>query len=63
MKNEVKSTVFEKSICPVTIGRSKCKVNLECELLSKRHCRIDYIDDKFFYIDGSNGKPSTNGTW
>ena len=62
-KNEMKISSFSSKECPITIGRAKCKLNFYSDLLSKRHCRIDYVENEFFFMDGYNNKRSTNGSW
>lgn len=50
---------------PITIGRSKCSINLNFSFLSKKHCSIKYNKDinHWEIFDGADGKSSTNGTW
>lgn len=64
-KNGPKLFQFSSSDSPVTLGRSKCKVNLDFSILSKKHCVIKFDQElKVWEInDGSEGRPSTNGTW
>ena len=59
--------LFEFSIddSPITIGRNKCKVNLDFSILSKKHCVLKFDKEEKVWIitDGIEGRPSTNGTW
>jgi len=48
---------------PVTIGRSKCTLNIEASFLSKKQCQINYDSGRWYIRDGFEGKDSTNGTW
>lgn len=45
--------------CPLTIGRSKtCGLTLEGDDVSRVHGRIEFINEKYFYVDDSR-----NGTY
>ena len=49
---------FEKF--PITIGRMKCSININSELISKNHITLNYIKENDIFILTDNG--STNGT-
>jgi pSer/pThr/pTyr-binding forkhead associated (FHA) protein len=45
--------------CPITVGRSKtCGVVLHGDEVSRSHGRIEFANDKYFYVDESR-----NGTY
>jgi pSer/pThr/pTyr-binding forkhead associated (FHA) protein len=47
-----------------TIGRSQsCHVNLNENTISRVQCRVVYEEKKWRLYDGSEGKPTVNGTW
>lgn len=51
--------VIHQTECPVSIGRSKtCGVVLAGEDVSRVHGRIDFVNEKYFYVDESR-----NGTY
>lgn len=50
--------------CRFSIGRSQsCDINLPENTISRVQCRILYKDKMWKLIDGSEGKPTVNGTW
>ena len=49
---------FEKF--PISIGRMKCSININSELISKKHITLNYIKENDIFILTDNG--STNGT-
>jgi hypothetical protein len=58
--------LFQKDKSPVTIGRKQtCSIPIESTLLSKIHCSVIFntTTNCWEIMDGSEGKPSTNGTW
>lgn len=59
----ITSYTFEPSQSPVTIGRSKCNINLSDNFLSKTHCKLEYNNNSWNLIDGTSDRPSKNGTW
>jgi pSer/pThr/pTyr-binding forkhead associated (FHA) protein len=57
---------FNKSDCPITIGREGCNINIKDKNLSKTHCIISHLENnksKWVVDDGDGIKPSKNGTW
>ena len=55
---------YTKQNSPISIGRgSDMMIRLSSDGLSRMQCKLECIDDKWYIIDGSEGKPSTNGTW
>ena len=49
---------------PIKLGRSEnCKVKLADSSLSRFHCKVDYIGDRWMIRDGDGDKESMNGTW
>ncbi len=45
--------------CPLTLGRDKtCGVHLDGDVASRVHGRIEFLHDKFYYVDDSR-----NGTY
>jgi len=56
---------FNSSDTPITIGRSDlCKIVIASGGLSRFQCYLNYKDNNWNIIDGSNdGKGSNNGTW
>jgi pSer/pThr/pTyr-binding forkhead associated (FHA) protein len=46
------------------IGRSQnCDINLPENTISRVQCRVFYDEKKWKLLDGSEGKPTVNGTW
>ena len=49
---------------PITLGRSDdSKIKLKFNQLSRKQCRIDYINTNWILSDGDGTKRSTNGIW
>lgn len=47
-----------------TVGRSQnCDINLPENTISRIQSRVFYEDKKWKLLDGSEGKPTVNGTW
>lgn len=47
-----------------TIGRSQsCDININENTISRIQCRIIFHHKKWVLLDGSEGKPTVNGTW
>jgi hypothetical protein len=47
-----------------TVGRSQnCDINLPENTISRVQCRVFYEEKKWKLLDGSEGKPTVNGTW
>lgn len=54
----------ESGFRQVTIGRSQmCDIQVSDTTISRTQCRIEYTDSKWRILDGSEQKPSVNGTW
>mmetsp|Transcript_3027 Transcript_3027/g.6293 ORF Transcript_3027/g.6293 Transcript_3027/m.6293 type:complete len:314 (-) Transcript_3027:1157-2098(-) len=58
------SFIPESGFCQVTIGRSQmCDIQVSDTTISRTQCRIEYSESKWRILDGSEQKPSVNGTW
>lgn len=56
--------VFTKKNSPIIIGRgTEASIRLISNSLSRIHCRLESIKNKWHIIDGDGKKRSTNGTW
>jgi pSer/pThr/pTyr-binding forkhead associated (FHA) protein len=54
----------ERGFRQVTIGRSQmCDIQVSDTTISRIQCRIEYSKSRWCILDGSEQKPSVNGTW
>jgi len=61
---------FSPKQSPFIIGRSSdCEVIIDDNMLSRFHCTIKFIENKWYILDGiidkktNKSKNSTNGSW